>query len=63
MLPYKHVVRNSGMNLACKKLQTCIDNGIEGIVAIGGDGSFRGAADLSAEVFPALVFLAQLIMI
>ncbi|GHU59207.1 ATP-dependent 6-phosphofructokinase [Clostridia bacterium] len=27
--------------------QTCVDNGIEGVVVIGGDGSFRGAADLS----------------
>ena len=32
-----------------KAKQTCIENGIEGIVVIGGDGSFRGAADLSAE--------------
>lgn len=32
-----------------KAKQTCIDNGIEGIVVIGGDGSFRGAADLSAR--------------
>ena len=35
-----------------KAKQTCIDNGIEGIVAIGGDGSFRGAADLSARGIP-----------
>lgn len=32
-----------------KAKQTCIDNGIEGIVVVGGDGSFRGAADLSAR--------------
>lgn len=31
-----------------KAAKTCRDNGIEGIVVIGGDGSFRGAADLSA---------------
>ena len=35
-----------------KAKQTCIENGIEGIVVIGGDGSFRGAADLSAEGIP-----------
>ncbi len=32
-----------------KAKQTCIKNGIEGMVVIGGDGSFRGAADLSAK--------------
>lgn len=32
-----------------KAKETCIREGIEGIVVIGGDGSFRGAADLSAE--------------
>lgn len=32
-----------------KAKQTCLDHGIEGLVAIGGDGSFRGAADLSAR--------------
>ncbi|MEE1065189.1 MAG: 6-phosphofructokinase [Acutalibacteraceae bacterium] len=32
-----------------KAKKTCIDNGIEGLVVIGGDGSFRGAADLSAK--------------
>lgn len=32
-----------------KAKKTCEDNGIEGIVVIGGDGSFRGAADLSAR--------------
>lgn len=30
----------------------CIENGINGIVVIGGDGSFRGAADLSARGIP-----------
>ncbi len=35
-----------------KAKQTCIENGIEGIVVIGGDGSFRGAADLSARGIP-----------
>lgn len=29
--------------------QRCIDAGLDGIVVIGGDGSFRGAADLSAR--------------
>lgn len=32
-----------------KAKKTCEENGIEGIVVIGGDGSFRGAADLSAK--------------
>ncbi len=35
-----------------KAKQSCIDNGIDGIVVIGGDGSFRGAADLSKEGIP-----------
>ncbi len=33
-------------------VKTCIDEGIEGIVVIGGDGSFRGARDLSNEGIP-----------
>lgn len=32
--------------------KTCLEHGIEGIVVIGGDGSFRGAADLSARGIP-----------
>ena len=32
-----------------KAKQTCEELGLEGIVVIGGDGSFRGAADLSAR--------------
>lgn len=35
-----------------KAKQTCIENNIDGIVVIGGDGSFRGAADLSARGIP-----------
>lgn len=35
-----------------KGKQTCIDAGIEGIVVIGGDGSFRGARDLSLAGIP-----------
>ncbi len=35
-----------------KAKATCIREGIEGIVVIGGDGSFRGAADLSARGIP-----------
>lgn len=31
---------------------TCIEQGIDGIVVIGGDGSFRGAADLSRHGIP-----------
>ena len=33
-------------------VKTCIDNGIEGMVIIGGDGSFRGARDLSNAGIP-----------
>ena len=32
-----------------KAKKTCEENGIEGLVVVGGDGSFRGAADLSAR--------------
>lgn len=35
-----------------KAKKTCLDNHIDGIVCIGGDGSFRGAADLSARGIP-----------
>jgi len=35
-----------GLQIAKEK---CIDLGLEGLVVIGGDGSFRGAADLSAR--------------
>ncbi len=35
-----------------KAKQTCLSIGLEGIVVIGGDGSFRGAADLSARGIP-----------
>lgn len=37
-----------------KAKESCIENGIEGIVVIGGDGSFRGAADLSAAGIPCI---------
>lgn len=37
-----------------KAIKTCKDNGIEGLVVIGGDGSFRGAADLSARGIPCI---------
>lgn len=33
-------------------VKICVDEGIEGIVVIGGDGSFRGAKDLSNEGIP-----------
>ena len=35
-----------------KGIQTCKEHGIEGIVVIGGDGSFRGARDLSLGGIP-----------
>ncbi len=37
-----------------KAIQTCHDHGIEGIVVIGGDGSFRGARDLSLRGIPCI---------
>ena len=38
-------------------------NGIEGLVVIGGDGSFRGALELTALGFRVFAFRQQLIMI
>ena len=35
-----------------KAIQTCREFGIDGIVAIGGDGTFRGATDLTAHGIP-----------
>lgn len=35
-----------------KAIKNCHDHGIEGIVVIGGDGSFRGARDLSLRGIP-----------
>lgn len=35
-----------------KAVKVCRDNGIEGVVVIGGDGSFRGARDLSERGIP-----------
>lgn len=35
-----------------KAKKTCVDAGISGIVVVGGDGSFRGAADLSSVGIP-----------
>lgn len=37
-----------------KALDVCKANGIEGIVIIGGDGSFRGARDLSLKGIPCI---------
>ncbi len=36
----------------CKAVETCRRFGIDGIVAIGGDGTFRGATDLTAHGIP-----------
>lgn len=41
----------SGMQ---KAIETCKKHGIEGIVVIGGDGSFRGARDLSLRGIPCI---------
>lgn len=35
-----------------KAIRTCRENGIDGVVVIGGDGSFRGARDLSERGVP-----------
>lgn len=37
-----------------KAIATCKEHGIEGIVVIGGDGSFRGARDLSLRGIPCI---------
>ncbi|MCL2014553.1 MAG: 6-phosphofructokinase [Oscillospiraceae bacterium] len=37
-----------------KAKQQCIEHGIDGIVVIGGDGSFRGARDLSERGIPCI---------
>ena len=37
-----------------KAIETCREKGIEGIVVIGGDGSFRGARDLSLRGVPCI---------
>lgn len=37
-----------------KAVKTCHDNHIDGIVAIGGDGTFRGATDLSIRGIPTI---------
>ncbi len=37
-----------------KAVETCRANGIEGVVVIGGDGSFRGAQDLSRHGIPCI---------
>ena len=42
----KEFCTEAGMQQA---IDVCKDNGIEGIVVIGGDGSFRGARDLSVR--------------
>lgn len=37
-----------------KGVQTCKEHGIDGIIAIGGDGTFRGAAALTANGVPCI---------
>ena len=37
-----------------KAIETCKKNNIDGIVAIGGDGTFRGATDLSLRGIPCI---------
>ena len=38
----------------CLYTARCLEMGLDGIVVIGGDGSFRGAADLSAQGIPCI---------
>lgn len=47
----KEFREESGMQ---KAIETCKKHGIEGIVVIGGDGSFRGARDLSLRGIPCI---------
>ena len=37
-----------------KAKQTCIESGLDGLVVIGGDGSFRGARDLTGAGIPCI---------
>lgn len=37
-----------------KAISSCRENGIEGVIAIGGDGSFRGAQDLTRRGLPCI---------
>ena len=37
-----------------KAIETCKKNNIDGIIAIGGDGTFRGATDLSSRGIPTI---------
>ncbi len=37
-----------------KAVQTCRKNGIEALVCIGGDGTFRGATDMTRHGFPSI---------
>ena len=46
-----------------KAIRVCRENGIEGVVVIGGDGSFRGARICPREVFPVWVCPAPSITI
>ncbi len=47
----KEFVTEEGLATAIK---TCRDNKIDGIVAIGGDGTFRGATDLTVRGLPCI---------
>ena len=37
-----------------KAIKTCREHGIEGLVVVGGDGSYRGAGDLSVRGIPCI---------
>lgn len=47
----KEFVTEEGLQ---KAIKTCRDNGIDGLIAIGGDGTFRGATDLTARGLPCI---------
>ncbi|MEG0833222.1 MAG: 6-phosphofructokinase [Oscillospiraceae bacterium] len=40
--------------------QVCVENGIDGVVCIGGDGTFRGAKDLSEAGIPCICIPATI---
>ena len=50
-----HVVMNSGqMRVLIKAVDVCHEVGLDGLVVIGGDGSFKGASDLSKKGIPCI---------
>ena len=46
------IVRRRSGKECMEAIKNCKENGIEGLIVIGGDGSFRGARDLSLRGIP-----------